>query len=255
MKLPLSVSIISFNEEENIRRCIESIHDIASEIIVVDSHSQDKTRQIAEELGAKVFEEDWKGHVAQKNSALFKCNEEWVLSLDCDEVVSVELKKSIIEALKNPVFDGYEINRKTYYLGRWIEHAWYPDWKLRLVKRTKAQWIGTDPHDRLIVKGATGKLVGDLYHYSYKDITDHFKRVVTYAVISADAYVKEGRNAGLFNLIFNPVYGFIKHYIFKGGFLDGLPGFIISVSNFFYTFLKYALILEIKKKKTEDLKF
>lgn len=249
MRLPLSISIISMNEEDNIARCLESVEDIASEIIVVDSHSTDRTREIAKQYGAKVFEEDWKGHVAQKNSALKKCEFPWVLALDCDEVVSEELKQSIIRALQNPVCDGYEINRKTYYAGKWINHAWYPDWKLRLVKREKAKWVGTDPHDRLSVDGKIERLSGDLYHYSYKNVTDHFKRVVTYAVISADAYIKEGRKAGLLELVFNPFYGFIKHYILKLGFLDGVQGLIISMSNFFYTFLKYALIWEKKNKK------
>lgn len=253
MKLPLSVSIISFNEEGNIERCLESIIDIADEIIVVDSHSTDKTREIASQFGAKVYEEDWKGHVAQKNSALEKCSKQWILALDCDEVVSNELKQSIIKALENPNYDGYEVNRKTFYAGRWINHAWYPDWKLRLVKRDKAKWIGTDPHDRLIVEGQTKKLSGDLYHYSYKDVTDHFKRVVTYAAISADEYLKGGRKAGVLELLFNPIYGFFKHYILKLGFLDGVQGLIISMSNFFYTFLKYALIWE-KKNKNEGKK-
>lgn len=246
MALPLSVSIISYNEEDNIGRCIESIRDIAEEIIVVDSHSKDRTVEIAKSLGAKVFIEDWKGHVLQKNSALKKCSKPWVLALDCDEVVSSELKQSIINALKKPTHDGYEINRKTYYCERWIEYAWYPDWKLRLVKREKAKWTGTDPHDRLTLEGTISRLNGDLFHYSYKNITDHFKRVVTYAVISANAYIKEGRSFNIFQLFFNPFYGFFKHYVLKKGFLDGIPGLIISMSNFFYTFLKYALIWEKK---------
>ncbi len=249
MKLPLSVSIISFNEESNIERCLKSIKDIANEIIVVDSHSTDNTREIARQFGAKVYEEDWKGHVAQKNSALEKCSNPWVLALDCDEALSEELKRSIINAITNPDCDGYAVNRKTFYVGKWINHAWYPDWKLRLVKKEKARWVGTDPHDRLVVDGRIKKLSGDLYHYSYKDVTDHFKRVITYAVISADAYIKEGRKAGIIELLFNPFYGFFKHYFLKMGFLDGIQGLIISMSNFFYTFLKYALIWEKKNRE------
>ncbi|MCX7770750.1 MAG: glycosyltransferase family 2 protein [Proteobacteria bacterium] len=251
MKLPLSVSIISFNEEDNIGRCLESIKDIADEIIVVDSHSTDRTCEIAERYGAKVYTEDWKGHVAQKNSALEKCNNPWVLALDCDEVVSEELKKSIIDAINNPIAEGYEVNRRTYYAGRWINHAWYPDWKLRLVRREKAKWVGTDPHDRLQIDGKIQRLSGDLYHYSYRNVTDHFKRVVTYAVISAEAYMKEERKAGLLEIVFNPLYGFFKHYVLKLGFLDGMQGFIISMSNFFYTFLKYALIWEKKQRQNK----
>lgn len=249
--LPLSVSIISFNEERNIGACIEAIQDIAAEIIVVDSHSTDQTVAIAREYGAKVFVEDWKGHVAQKNSALDKCTQPWVLSLDCDEVLSPELKAAIIAVLAAPSVDGYQVNRKTWFLGKWIKHAWYPDWNLRLIRKDSGAWQGFDPHDSLMIKGTVAKLSGDLYHYSFKDLEDCLDRTISYASISADSYLARGKRVGLVNLFLNPGYGFIKHYLFKRGFLDGLQGFIVAVIHFIYVFVKYAFIFERQRLKAE----
>ena len=181
-ELPLSVSIISFNEAANIGRTLDSIQPIASEIIVVDSHSTDNTRQIAEKKGAKVFDEDWKGHIRQKKSALEKCSQPWILSLDCDEVVSFELREAIIEAVKEGNRPGYRCNRRTFYLGKLLRYAWQPDWKLRLVRKdADPRWVGYDPHDRLQIAGQNGRLKGDLVHYSYADLRDHLQRLVKYA--------------------------------------------------------------------------
>lgn len=245
----LSVSIISFNEEANIARCIESVKDIASEIIVVDSHSTDRTVEIAKSCGAQVFIEDWKGFVGQKNSAFDKCSMEWILNLDCDEEVSPELKKSIKEATSSTEYDGYMINRKTIFMGRWIEHAWYPDWNLRLIRKGKGRWEGQDIHEKLEVKGTTGRIAGNLLHYTYKDFMDMLIRTVRYASLGAESYIRANKKVHLANLVFNPFYGFIKHYFLKLGFLDGAQGFIISVMNFVYTFYKYAIIWEKQNKK------
>ena len=149
-KLPLSVSLISFNEAENIARTLASIADFAAEIVVVDSHSSDDTRAIAADFGARVFEEDWKGHVAQKNSALSKCTQPWILALDCDEVVSPELQNAIKAAVTEDVGSGYRVKRRSDYLGKRLRYNWYPDRKLRLVKQdAEPRWAGYDPHDRL----------------------------------------------------------------------------------------------------------
>ena len=245
----ISVAIISFNEEANIARCIEAVKSIAHEIVVVDSFSTDSTVAIAESLGAKVYSEPWKGHIAQKNSALDKCHAPWILSLDCDEVVSPELSASIRRAAARGETDGYQLNRKTFFLGKWIEHAWYPDWKIRLVRRGTARWGGLDPHDSLIVAGPSGKLQGDLHHYSFKDLRDCFQRTISYAVSEADSYDGEGRRASLKHLLVNPLHGFIKHYFFKRGFLDGRHGFIIAVLNGIYVFTKYALLWEKQRER------
>lgn len=249
-KLPLAASLISYNEEDTIGKTLESIKEIASEIIVIDSHSTDKTREIAKKYGAKVFEEDWKGHIAQKNSALKKCTQEWILSLDCDEVVSEELKESIIENIKNPRADGYFINRKTNYIGRFLEHVWQPDWKLRIVlKRTNPRWEGYNPHDVLKINGSSKKLKGHLFHYSYRDIEDHFYRTVKYAKIAALSYHQENKKFRWYKPLLNPFSAFFKVFIIQRGFLDGYRGFIIAVSSFIYVFLKYIFLWEIERKK------
>jgi len=246
-RLPVSVALISFNEEDNIGRALESIKDIASEIVVVDSHSTDKTREVAKGYGARVFEEDWKGYVEQKNCALQKCTREYVLSLDCDEVVSSDLKDSIIRAVKDQEADGFYFNRKTCYLGKFLEHTWQPEWRLRLIKKSSnPKWGGYDPHDSLCVEGKTERIKGDLYHYSYKDIEDHYNRALKYSKLVSKAYDKMGRSSKLYNLIFNPMVAFIKNYFIKMGFLDGVRGLSVAVSEAFSTFLKYLYLWEMK---------
>jgi len=251
-RLPLSVAIISFNEENNISRCLEALRDLATEIIVVDSLSTDRTVEIARGLGAKVMAEDWKGHIGQKNSALDKCSCEWILSIDCDEVVSPELKESIRRTVAQGSAEGYKLNRKTFFLGRWIEHAWYPDWKVRLIRNGTGRWSGFDPHDRLTVAGSVGKLDGDLYHYSFRDLRDCLERTIRYAANEAGSYYREGRRASIVNLLVNPLHGFFKHYLIKRGFLDGLHGFIISVLNGIYVFMKYALLWEMQREQRKN---
>jgi glycosyltransferase involved in cell wall biosynthesis len=240
----LSVAIISFNEEANIARCIEAVKALASEIVVVDSFSSDNTVAIAESLGAKVYSEPWKGFVAQKNSALEKCNCDWTLFLDCDEEVSAGLAASLVATLAAPACDGYRINRKTWFMGRWIEHAWYPDWNIRLIRRGAGRWQGLDVHETLVVPGAVGSLNGDLNHYSFKDLRDLFERSVRYAAAGAESYRRSGKKASLSKLLLNPLHGFFKHYILKKGFLDGFPGFLASASNGIYVFMKYAFLWE-----------
>ncbi len=247
-KLPLSVSVLSFNEEENIGRALASIQDIASEIVVVDSHSTDKTREIARSYGARVFEESWKGFVAQQSSALEKCEKEWVLSIDCDEVVSPELKDSIIAAVTNPHAHGYYMNRKTSYLGKFLHHAWQPDWKLRLVSKSALpRWGGYNPHAVLSISGKTKKLSGYLFHYSYKDVRDHFDKVVEYSRVVAEEYSQRGRAFRLYNLILNPLAAFVREYFLKRGFLDGVRGLAVAASVTFYTFIKYLYLWELQR--------
>jgi glycosyltransferase involved in cell wall biosynthesis len=266
LKLPLSVAIITFNEEANIARTLESIVDITSEVIIVDSNSTDKTTEIAKKFGANIFTEEWKGHIKQKNSALIKCNQPWILSLDADEVVSQELKQKIIEIIKDSESDsinptlkngvhrdkpaGYFINRKTHYLGKIMNYSWQPDWNLRLVQKTSSPvWQGLDPHDELIINGKTARLNGDLVHYSYKDLKHHFIKTVEYAKISAKSYYQNGKKFRYRYLLLNPWIAFIKLYILHRGFLDGSRGIIAGFSTFMGTFLKYAFLLELKKSK------
>ncbi|MGA2296040.1 MAG: glycosyltransferase family 2 protein [FCB group bacterium] len=249
-RLPLSVAIITHNEEDNIGRTLESIAGLASQIIIIDSNSLDRTIEIAKGFNAEVFIEDWKGFVEQKNSALNKCNQEWILCLDADEVVSEELKESIIKAIQNPIADGYLINRKTVYLGKLLKHAWQPDWNLRLVKKDcNPHWVGGLVHEHLEIDGKMEKISGCLYHYSYKNLKHHFLKTIDYARVSAESYHKDGRKFSVFNLLFNPVIAWLRLYIINLGFLDGVRGFIAAISSCVYTFLKYAFLYEIDKKE------
>lgn len=249
-KLPLSVAIISYNEEKNIARTLQSIQDIATEIIIVDSFSKDKTVDIAKEYNVKVFSEEWKGHIQQKNSALEKCSEKWILSLDADEVLSNELRQNIFEAITNEKNDGYFINRKTHYLGKLMNYGWQPDKKLRLVKRSSNPvWEGLNPHDFLTIDGKTSFLKGDLIHYSYRNLRHHLQKTVDYAEISANVYFNNGRKATLSKLILNPLFAFFKIYFYQSGFLDGFRGFLAGFSSLLGTFLKYSFLWEKERNK------
>lgn len=253
-KLPLSAALISFNEEKNIERTIRAVLPVVSEVIVVDSHSADRTREIALSLGAKVFEEDWKGHIGQKNSALDKCSCEWILCLDCDEVVDGELLQSIADAVENGKNDGYSVNRMTFYMGKFLRYSWQPDWKLRLVRRSaNPKWAGYDPHDVLSIDGTSSKLTkGYLQHYSYGDMFDHYQRLVKYSKIAAESYDKNGRRFSFFSLFTKPLFAFVKKYIIKLGFMDGFAGLCVAVSTSVYVYLKYLFLKEIQDGKKKN---
>lgn len=252
-KLPLSVSIVSYNEELNIGRTLASIAGIAAEIVVVDAFSQDRTAAIAGEYGATVFTEEWKGFTQQKNSALAKCSNDWVLCLDCDEELNPELKESIKNAIENDDGDFYYLNRKTFYLGRLLKHSWQPDRKIRLVRRSaNPVWEGLNPHDTLVCKGKGGNLGGYVIHYSYRDLAHHFRKTIDYAKISAGSYFDEGKKFSYFKLLINPIFNGFKVYILNRAFLDGTRGFIAGFSAFAYTLLKYFFLWELYRGHSND---
>ncbi len=252
-KLPLSVALISFNEESNIERTLRSIYKIASEIVLVDSNSKDKTVEIAKSYGAKVYVEEWKGFINQKNSALSKCTQPWILALDCDEVPNPELLASISEVIQIGKKFGYLIQRRTFYLGKLLKRSWQPDWKLRLVhKDCHPRWEGIEPHDELKVNAPLKKLRGFAIHYSYKNISQHFQKTIKYSYLTAKTYFDNGKRANFFKFVFNPIFAFLKLYIINFGLLDGVRGFIVAVSAFISTFLKYAFLWERSKIFTNN---
>ena len=251
MSLPkLSVTIITFNEENNIRDCLENIK-WADEIIVVDSFSTDKTVEICRQYTDKIIQRKWPGHVDQKQFALKQATGDWILSLDADERLSKGATLEIQNALgnKKETVDGYIFPRKAFYLGQWINHGgWYPDRKLRLVRKGTAYWSGTDPHDKLISKGSTKYLKNDILHYVYRDISHQLETVDNFSRIVANIWYKEGKKFSLFSILIRPPASFFRTYFWKRGFLDGTPGFIISVITSYYVFLKYAKLWELLRK-------
>ena len=255
----LSVSIITFNEEKNIRRCLESVSTLADEIVVVDSFSTDKTEAICREFDVKFSTHIFEGHIEQKNIALAYCSNPVVLAVDADEALSEKLLESIkIEKEKGFPHPVYSMNRLTNYCGKWIRHCgWYPDRKLRLFHKSAGKWGGENPHDQLILKEKVSafQLTGDLLHYSYYTQEEHFKQVEYFTTIGAATYHKKGKKAGCLKMYGSPVAKFLRDYIFKLGFLDGKSGFQVCYISAGATFTKYkklrALNQENKAGKTK----
>ncbi len=239
----LSCVIITKNEERNLARCLASVKCVADEVVVVDSFSTDGTERIAREHGARFVQHAFEGHIEQKNWAITQAAHPWVLSLDADEALSDELRKSILAAKARADADGYTMNRLTNYCGRWVRHGgWYPDTKLRLWDSRKGRWTGVNPHDRYEMDPGSRivHLKGDLLHHSYYTIEDHLKQVEYFTTISAREYKRRGRKAGIPRLIFAPVVKFIGDYVFRLGFLDGRAGFTIARISAGATRKKYA---------------
>ncbi|MCK4639554.1 MAG: glycosyltransferase family 2 protein [Bacteroidales bacterium] len=248
----LSVVIITLNEEKNIGRCIDSIKDIADEIVVVDSFSTDKTRQICESENVRFILHEFEGYIEQKIYASSQAKFPYILSLDADEALSEELKKSIIKVKENWNFDGYTMNRLTNYCGKWIKHCgWYPDKKLRLFDSRLGKWTGVNPHDEFVLKtGAkTTHLKGDILHYSYYSLEEHLKQIEKFTDISSKELFKNGKKFSSFKLIFNPVFKFIRDYFFNLGFLDGRLGYIICKYSAKATYLKYYKLIKLHQQK------
>jgi len=250
----ISVVIITFNEEKNIARCLDSVKGIADEVVVVDSFSSDRTEAICLEHGVRFVTHAFEGHIEQKNWAITQAKYPHVLSLDADEALDETLKQSILEAKTNWKFDGYAMNRLTNYCGSWIHHCgWYPDTKLRLWDSRKGSWQGINPHDeyRLNVPGTTkGFLKGDILHYSYYTREDHYKQVNYFTDILAREYDKRGRKGSLLKLVLNPAAKFLGDYFLKLGFLDGHAGFTISRISAYATWLKYAKLRKLQHEQT-----
>ena len=245
MNSKLSAVIITFNEERNIQRCIESLLPVADEIIVVDSFSTDRTEEICKLYGIKFFQNVFEGHIEQKNIALLKANHEWILSVDADEALSETLQKAIKKSLEAPQFDAFAMNRLTNYCGKWVKYCgWYPDTKVRLVKKNKAHWTGTNPHDKLELKEKSQvcSLQGDLLHYSYYTKEDHFKQIEYFGNISAKELFLKGKNISVFLLYLKVITQFFKSYFVKMGFLDGKTGWLISSRSAYATLRKYQIL-------------
>ncbi len=240
----ISTVVITYNEEENIARCLRSAAPFSDEILVVDSHSTDRTVEIARDLGARIILRDWPGYDRQRQFAIANARHEWVLSIDADEEVSAELC-SELQTLDYS-HDGYEMPRPVWYLNRWIRHGvWYPGHILRLFRKDKAR-VSDDPvHESVLVSGKTARLRGDLLHYSYRDLEHHIDKINAFTSISAREMAARNTRASVPRIVLYPFLEFFKTYVVKRGFLDGFAGFQVSVLHAFYVFLKWAKLREI----------
>lgn len=245
--MKISASIIVFNEEENIAELCETI-SWCDEIVIVDSSSTDKTVEIAEKYTDKIFQREFKGYKDKHEFADSKTTGDWIFWIDADERVTPELRESI-ENLKKlneaDLPDGFWIARKTWYLGRWIKHSgWYPDYQMRLYRKSASYWDGVSPHETARVKGQTEKLKGEFLHYTKKNLSEHHHVLDRYSGLAAEYMFNNSKKVGAFILFFNPISAFLRHYIIKQGFRDGVPGLIIAMFTAYSVFLKYAKVWE-----------
>ncbi len=248
----LSVTVITKNEAADVGDALASVA-WADELLVVDSCSTDETVAIARQHTDRVVVREWPGYIAQKNYAASLAAHDWILSLDADERVTPELAAEIQACLKAaPREAAFQIPRVTWHLGRWIRSTdWYPDYQMRLYDRRSAEWTGRYVHEAVTVRGAAGRLRGELQHYAYRDIADHLETINHYTTLAARQMHEDGRRAGLLQLAGHPPLAFLRNYLAHGGIRDGLPGFIISSLNAYYVFLKFAKLWELTSLKSQ----
>lgn len=245
--MKISASIIVFNEEHNIEELCQTV-SWCDEIVIVDSYSSDKTAEIAQKYTDKVFQHEFNGYKDKHEFADSKTTSDWIFWIDADERVTPELKESILNLKKlneSDLPDGFKIARKTWYLGCWINHSgWYPDYQMRLYRKSSSFWDGVSPHETARVKGKVENLKGEFLHYTKRDLSEHHKVLDSYTTLAAEYLVKNGRSVGGTGIFINTISAFIRTYFFKQGFRDGIPGLIIAMFTAYSVFLKYAKVWE-----------
>jgi len=244
----ISACIVAMDEEDRIGDCLDSLA-FCDEVLVVDSHSRDRTREIAAARGARVIERDWPGHVAQKEFAIRAAQHDWVLCVDADERISEELGAEI-RALRDAGFSdlaGWRMRRLSSYLGRWMRHgAWVPDWQLRLFDRRRCRWGGTNPHDRVEADGPVGSCRSKLLHHPYRNLAEHLRTIDRYTTIMAEGLFARGVRARAGDLFLRPAARFLRAYVFKLGFLEGWRGFLQACLAAHYGRMKYAKLYTLQ---------
>ncbi|PYS93104.1 MAG: glycosyltransferase family 2 protein [Acidobacteria bacterium] len=253
--MKITATIITFNEADNIRAACESVA-WADEILVVDSGSTDATREIAQACGARVIERAWPGFAAQKQFAADEAQHDWIFSLDADERVSIELRASIEDLLytnEAQLADGYAMARRAFYMGRWIRGGgWYPDWQLRLYRRSRGRWEGAYIHESVKLAPDARKeiLQGDILHYTVSDAAHHHRMIgERYAPLAARKMFEQGRRTTPWQIATVGPATFIRNFILKGGWRDGLAGFSIATFAAHHVFLKYLMLWELQNSK------
>ena len=237
---PFSAVIITLNAAAQIEACLQSIA-FADEVLVVDCGSTDATLALAEKAGARILHQDWLGYGAQKQFAISQAKHDWVLCLDADERVSGPLRAAIEVALVAPQVSGFEMPRCNRFMGRWLRHGeGYPDWSLRLFQRSKGGWSDDPVHEKVILNGTPGRLQGDLMHESAEDLTLYLDKQNRYTTLQAEALKRRGKRASLAQMVVSPVLRFVKFYVLRLGFLDGVAGLVHIVIGCQNSFMKYA---------------
>jgi glycosyltransferase involved in cell wall biosynthesis len=244
---PLSAVLITRNAAAVLESCLDSLAFV-DEIVVVDSASTDGTRELAERKGARVVQKDWLGFGRQKQFAVEQARNDWVLCLDADERVSPQLAASIKSALAAPSSPVYRMPRRNRFLGRWLAHGeGYPDWSPRLFNRMNARWSDDLVHEKVLFAVTPGTLEGDLMHDSSDDLAAYLERQNRYTTLAARQALEQGKSAGVFHLLCSPVVRFIKFYLMRLGFLDGLPGLLHISIGCMNSYLKYAKLIELRR--------
>ena len=247
-----STVIIARNEEKRIRQCIESALRISSDVIVVDSGSSDRTVELAKESGARVFEYGWYGYGANKNFGNEQAQNDWIISIDGDEIISPELARVLL-GLNPEMGTVYQLNSMVNYGGTWIKHSgWYPQWKHRIFNKTECKWNDALVHEDLtpISNKKVKRLKGDLLHYSYETIEEHHQKINDYAELKANSWIDSGKNPSFMKRWLGGPFNFFKTFILKAGFLDGWAGWSIALMDARMARLQIHYFDELKKKQS-----
>jgi len=242
---PLSVVVITRNAEAALSACLASV-GFADEILIVDSGSTGGTLGIARGFGARILNQEWLGYGPQKQYGAGQASHRWVLSIDADERASERLRASIEATLRTPACAAYAMARRNRFMGRWLRHGeGYPDWTVRLFDRERACWSDDSVHERVVVNGSVGRLAGDLLHESEAGLATYLEKQNRYTTLQAQALHAKGKRASMLQLVFSPLFRFIKFYILRLGFLDGVPGLVHISIGCFNSFAKYAKLREL----------
>ena len=244
----LSVILITNNEANNIRRALDSVK-FADEIIINDSGSTDATLEIVQAYGCRIIQSEFAGFGIAKQTALNEARSDWVLSIDADEEIDQSLATAIAQAIKNTEHSGYYLNRKSQFLGRWMMHSgWYPDYLPRLFRRDRGRFSSDSVHERIEIDGALGKLEGHILHYTDPDIEHYLEKLNRYTTLSAQTLLGQGRRFKILDIFIKPPATFIKMYLFKSGFRDGIQGLILALLSSFHVLCKYAKLWERQRR-------
>ncbi len=245
-KIPISVAIVTKNEEENIRDALESVKDF-EDIVVVDAFSKDRTVEISRIYTERIYQHEWPGYSSQKQRAVDYTQGEWVLILDADERVTPGLKSEMVEGIASSRFSGFYLPRRNYFLGTWIRHSgWWPDYTLRLFRKTVSRVEHREVHEKVAVKGPVGYLGEPLEHYSYRSLSEYLGKMEIYTTLAAKELHTRKPTSLIRSMVLNPPLVFLKMFLVRQGFRDGTRGFLLAVLYGSYTFLKYAKAWEAR---------